>query len=46
MEPHKVTVALAENAAVFDFTISEGDMAELDSLNEDYHTTWNPSDIP
>ncbi|WP_019178510.1 aldo/keto reductase [Methanomassiliicoccus luminyensis] len=37
---------LAENAAVFDFTISEGDMAELDSLNEDYHTTWNPSDIP
>lgn len=37
---------LAENAAVFDFTISEQDMAELDSLNEDYHTTWNPADIP
>jgi len=31
-----------ENAEVYDFSISDGDMEILDNLNEDYHTCWNP----
>ncbi|MDW5561738.1 MAG: aldo/keto reductase [Methanomassiliicoccus sp.] len=37
---------MRENAAVFDFEISAEDEARMDSFNEDYHTTWNPADIP
>lgn len=35
-----------ENAAVFDFNISDEDMQTLDSLNEDYRVCWNPTNIP
>jgi diketogulonate reductase-like aldo/keto reductase len=37
---------LRENASVFDFALSAGDEAAMDSWNEDLHTTWNPQDIP
>ena len=37
---------LRENAGVFDFTISPRDEEEMDTWNEDLHTTWNPADIP
>ena len=36
---------MKENADIFDFKISDEDMSRLDSLNEDYHTTWNPEEI-
>lgn len=36
---------IAENSAVFDFKLSEDDMAYLDSLNEDYRTCWNPEKV-
>ena len=35
-----------ENASVFDFEISQEDMQFLDSLNENYRTSWDPSDVP
>ncbi len=37
---------IAENAAVFDFIISDEDMRVLDGLNEDLHTGWNPDEAP
>jgi diketogulonate reductase-like aldo/keto reductase len=37
---------IRENAAVFDFEISPEDMRALDGLNEDLHTSWDPSDVP
>ncbi|MHB8873713.1 MAG: aldo/keto reductase [Myxococcaceae bacterium] len=37
---------IAENAAVFDFTLSEADLAALDSLEEELHVSWDPTDIP
>ena len=36
---------MKENADIFDFKITDEDMRKLDSLNEDYHTTWNPEEI-
>lgn len=36
---------IRENADVFDFEISEEDMAFLDSLDERSHITWDPSDV-
>ncbi|MHA1561808.1 MAG: aldo/keto reductase [Promethearchaeota archaeon] len=35
---------IRENADIFDFTISIDDMHFLDSINEDYHSDWDPSD--
>ncbi|MCU7494813.1 MAG: aldo/keto reductase [Ignavibacteria bacterium] len=35
-----------ENADVFNFEISEGDMEILDSLDENYRVAWDPSRIP
>ncbi|MBD3234207.1 MAG: aldo/keto reductase [candidate division Zixibacteria bacterium] len=35
---------ILQNADVFDFEISEGDMARLDSFNRDYRCAWDPSD--
>lgn len=37
---------IEQNAQVFDFQISEQDMAKLDNFNEDFRTCWNPSDVP
>ncbi len=36
---------IKENADVYDFEISENDMLLLDSLNENYRTCWDPSEI-
>jgi len=37
---------IRENAAVFDFQIAAEDMSELDSLNQDYRVSWNPTRVP
>lgn len=37
---------IAENAAVFDFSLDEATMAELDGLEEGLHLAWDPSDAP
>ena len=37
---------IRENSDVFDFEISSTEMKILDSLNEDYHTSWDPTDEP
>jgi diketogulonate reductase-like aldo/keto reductase len=37
---------IIENANVFDFSISEEDLTALDTLNEDYSCTWDPTDEP
>lgn len=37
---------IQENAAVFDFELSEADMAALDALNENLHTAWDPTNAP
>lgn len=36
---------IKENADVFDFNISETDMNKLDNLNENYHSTWDPTNV-
>ncbi len=37
---------IKENSEVFDFEISSADMSRLDSLGEDLHTVWDPTDEP
>lgn len=37
---------IEENGAVFDFELSDGDMRQLDGLNENLRTCWDPSDEP
>ena len=37
---------LHENAQVFDWAIAPEDMAVLDDLNEDLHTSWDPTGEP
>jgi diketogulonate reductase-like aldo/keto reductase len=37
---------IEENFALFDFDISAEDMQTLDAMNEDWHCTWDPTDIP
>lgn len=37
---------IRENAAVFDFELTAADMRVLDGLNEDLHTSWDPTDVP
>jgi diketogulonate reductase-like aldo/keto reductase len=37
---------IEENANVFDFEIPGEDMRDLDQLNEDLHTSWDPTDAP
>lgn len=37
---------IKENSEVFDFEISSSDMAKLDSLGEDLHTDWDPTEEP
>jgi diketogulonate reductase-like aldo/keto reductase len=36
---------IAENAQVFDFAISNDDMAKLDALDENLRTCWDPTDV-
>lgn len=36
---------IKENSNVFDFELSKEDMLLLDLMNEDFHTTWDPSSI-
>jgi diketogulonate reductase-like aldo/keto reductase len=37
---------IQENAAVFDFTLDDAQMARLDGLEEGLHTAWDPTDAP
>jgi diketogulonate reductase-like aldo/keto reductase len=36
---------IRENSNVFDFEISQSDMQKLDSLNEDFRTCWDPTEV-
>ncbi|MFQ6674179.1 MAG: aldo/keto reductase [Fidelibacterota bacterium] len=36
---------IEENAGVFDFSISDEDMETIDSFNENYRTSWDPSTV-
>lgn len=45
--PKSVTrTRIREHAAVFDFALSEADMAALDALDEGVHYSWDPSRVP
>jgi diketogulonate reductase-like aldo/keto reductase len=35
-----------ENASVFDFSFSPEDLRQLDGMNEDLYTGWDPTDVP
>lgn len=35
---------IKQNADIFDFEILENDIDKLDNLNENYHSTWDPTD--
>ncbi len=37
---------IIENSKVFDFSIKPEDMERLNSLNENYRCTWDPTNIP
>lgn len=37
---------IAENAAVFDFSLAPEDLAALDALDEGLHTAWDPTGVP
>jgi len=37
---------IIENNDIWDFSISEADMIELDSLDENLHYDWDPTDVP
>jgi diketogulonate reductase-like aldo/keto reductase len=37
---------IRQNAAVFDFEISDEDMSHLESFNENLVTGWDPTDAP
>jgi diketogulonate reductase-like aldo/keto reductase len=37
---------IRENSDVFGFELSAEDMRALDGLNEDLHTSWDPTDVP
>jgi diketogulonate reductase-like aldo/keto reductase len=36
---------IRENAGIFDFALDEGDMAQLDALDEGYRTCWDPTNV-
>ena len=40
------TERIKENSEVYDFNISEEDMNYINSLNENYRCTWDPTNIP
>lgn len=37
---------IAENAALFDFALSDDERARIDALDEHYVTAWDPTDAP
>lgn len=37
---------IEENARIFDFALDATDMTALDRLNEDLHTSWDPTNAP
>ena len=37
---------IVENAAVFDWELSDVELAMLDGLDEGLHTCWDPTDVP
>jgi diketogulonate reductase-like aldo/keto reductase len=37
---------IRENAAVFDFELSSAEMERLDGLNENFRTSWDPTNVP
>ncbi len=37
---------IAENARIFDFELTGGDMLELDSMNEGFRSSWDPTGVP
>jgi methylglyoxal/glyoxal reductase len=37
---------IIENSQLYDFNISNEDMDKLNSLNQDFRTCWDPSDMP
>jgi diketogulonate reductase-like aldo/keto reductase len=36
---------IKENAQVFDFTLSDEDMGILNNMNENFRTSWDPTDV-
>ena len=36
-------IHIKENKDIFDFSISNEDIQIIDSLNEDFHSDWDPS---
>ena len=39
-------VRIRENASIFDFELSEGEMARLDALSSGARTAWDPTAVP
>jgi diketogulonate reductase-like aldo/keto reductase len=39
------TERIEENASVFDFDIAAEDMKFLDSLDENFRTSWDPTNV-
>ncbi len=37
---------IVENGRIFDFQLSEEDMADLDNLHDGYRTSWDPTNVP
>jgi len=42
VQPHRII----ENMSLFDFTLDESDMRQLQLLNRDLRTCWNPTRVP
>ncbi len=37
---------IRENAALFEFELSQAEMERLDALDEGFRTSWDPTDVP
>jgi len=38
-------IVIPKNASVYDFSLSPEDMRQLDGLNENLYTGWDPRDV-